>query len=161
MQIKPKTAVAMIVTAESPSATRSDVRAGDHGLVIDEPPIRHGTDKGPTPLETLLASFAGCTNVILNRISAKQKITISDMKVRVTGHLDRRGIDGEAIVGNVFPEIELGMSAACGERPPTWARYSRHSDNAARFQFCSAHPEAPSRNLECFLRVRAGSALVF
>jgi putative redox protein len=100
----------MTVTAESPSATRSNVRAHDHELVIDEPPIRHGTDEGPTPLETLPASFAGCTNVILNRIAAGQKITISNVKVRVTGHLDRRGIDGEAVISNVFPEIELGIA---------------------------------------------------
>lgn len=107
MRVQPKTTVAIIVSSQSLSATRTDVRARDHVLVIDEPPIRHGTDKGPTPLETMLASFAGCTNVLLHRIAVEQEVTIRDMKVRVTGHLDRRGIDGEAVVSNVFPEIDL------------------------------------------------------
>ncbi len=36
---------------------------------MDEPETRHGTDLGPSPLDTLVASLAGCTNVLLNKIA--------------------------------------------------------------------------------------------
>lgn len=107
MQVKPKALIPMPVAAEATSATRCEVQARGHRLVIDEPPVRHGTDDGPTPLETLMAAFAGCTNVILNKIAAEQGVAVSGLKIQVTGHLDRRGIEGTAKVDNVFPEIAL------------------------------------------------------
>ena len=107
MTMKQKTTVSILVTGDATSATRCDVHARNHTIIIDEPAVRHGTDQGPTPLETLLAAFAGCTNVILNKIAEEQSIVISDMEVSVTGHLDRRGIDGRSMVTNVFPEIDL------------------------------------------------------
>jgi uncharacterized OsmC-like protein len=93
------------------------VRAKQHNVIIDEQTLRHGTDKGPTPLETLMAAFARCTNVILNRIAAERGFRISDMKLTVTGHLDRRGIEGSAHVTHVFPEIELTIECATQDAP--------------------------------------------
>jgi uncharacterized OsmC-like protein len=107
MTIKQKTTVSISVAGEATSPTRCEVHARNHTIIIDEPAARHGTDQGPTPLETLLSAFAGCTNVILNKIAGEQSIMISDMKISVIGHLDHRGIDGQAMVSNVFPEIDL------------------------------------------------------
>ena len=57
------------VAAACPSHSRTDVTARQHTIVIDEPPHRGGTDVAQTPLETLLASFLGCNNVIANMIA--------------------------------------------------------------------------------------------
>lgn len=117
MAVQQKSVVPISVSAEAMSATHCVVSARQHRVTIDEPALRHGTDKGPTPLETLLAAFAGCTNVILNRIATERGIQISNMKVQVTGHLDRRGIEGSAKVTNVFPEIDLTIECAMRGAP--------------------------------------------
>lgn len=51
---------------------RTDISAGRHALVADEPASVGGTDIGPTPYEHLLASLAGCTLMTL-RMYADRK----------------------------------------------------------------------------------------
>ena len=48
------------VTAECPNPTRSDITAGNHTMIIDEPASRHGNDEGMLPLQALMASLASC-----------------------------------------------------------------------------------------------------
>lgn len=107
MAVTQKTSIPITITGTATSTTRCEVTARDHRFVIDEPVANHGTNQGPSPLQTLLGAFAGCTNVILNRIAAEQGITITDLTIAITGHLDRRGIAGTAVVTNVFPDIDL------------------------------------------------------
>jgi uncharacterized OsmC-like protein len=64
-----------------------------------------------------LGAFAGCTNVILNRIAAEQGITITELTIAITGHLDRRGIVGTAVVSNVFPDIDMTVDCAMAGAP--------------------------------------------
>lgn len=95
------------VTAECPSHARSDVKARHHQFIIDEPPARNGTDLGPSPLETMLSSYLGCTNVIANMISEEMGIKISELRMSLMGYLDTRGVFGKADVAVPFPKITL------------------------------------------------------
>ena len=125
MAVIQKTSIPISVTGAATSATRCEVTARDHLLVIDEPASNHGTNQGPTPLETLFGAFAGCTTVILNRIAAEQNIAVSDLKIAVTGHLDRRGIAGTAQVTNVFPTIDLTIDCVMRGAPADLAPLQR------------------------------------
>jgi len=95
------------VAATCPTHARTETRARQHRLVIDEPPSRSGTDFGPSPLETMLSSFLGCTNVVANMIADDMGIRIESMSLKVVGHLDTRGVFGKADVTVPFPRIEL------------------------------------------------------
>jgi uncharacterized OsmC-like protein len=69
-------------------------RIGSHTLFVDQPKTGGGEDAGPTPLEYLFLSLAGCIATIA-RIAAKQKrITLRSMDVTVEGDLDVEGLMG-------------------------------------------------------------------
>jgi len=47
------------VHASAKNSTRTEIRAGRHTVLIDEPPFFGGADEAPSPVETLLAALAG------------------------------------------------------------------------------------------------------
>lgn len=59
--------VTLRVAAACPSRSRADISVRDTGFSIDEPLARGGTNAGPTPTDTVLAAFAGCTDMIAHR----------------------------------------------------------------------------------------------
>lgn len=93
--------------AACPSHARTDVTARSHTFTIDEPPARNGTDLGPSPLETMLSSYLGCTNVIANMIAEEMSITIRNMRLSLAGYFDTRGVFNKADVTVPFPRITL------------------------------------------------------
>ncbi len=95
------------VTGHAVTAARTEMVARGHVVNTDEPLERGGKDLFATPLETMLSSFIGCTNVIGNYVAGLLKIKIHAMEVDVTGHFDTRGVFGKAEIGTPFPTIEL------------------------------------------------------
>lgn len=90
-----------------PNPTLTKVSVRDFEILIDEPASNHGNDEGPQPLEYMLASLAGCTNVIINKIATENNITLLDMEVDVVGVCDTRGIFGIEKIVVPFPEVRL------------------------------------------------------
>ncbi|MGE0652395.1 MAG: OsmC family protein [Alphaproteobacteria bacterium] len=111
------TKVPMRVSATCPTVARSDVRIRDFSLVIDEPVIRHGQDSGPTPMEVLMASLAGCTNVILNKICAERGVKLENISLDIVGMLDIRGINGVEKIKTAFPEVRLNVTCTAHATP--------------------------------------------
>jgi uncharacterized OsmC-like protein len=110
MAITQKTLVPMAVSAECPTHARTSARAGKHQIVIDEPVARGGTDLGPTPIETMIASLLGCTNVILNRVAEKNHVEVEALSLAAEASFDRRGVTLEEEVAIPFPEIRLTIN---------------------------------------------------
>ncbi len=77
----------------------SDIRG--HKAVIDQPANAGGTDTGPTPLELLLASLAGCIGTIGRIVAMQQRIELRGMDIKVEGSLDTDGLLGKSIDGRV------------------------------------------------------------
>lgn len=99
--------VRIAVEGLCPNPTRTDIRAGRHEIVIDEPPIRHGKDEGMLPLQALMASFAACTHAVVNVIAQELKLDFRDSAVDVDAKFDTRGYTGDADVSPPFPEVDL------------------------------------------------------
>ncbi|WP_165929248.1 OsmC family protein [Shimia isoporae] len=95
------------VAGHAVSHARSEMVARGKVIATDEPPERGGTDLYATPLETMLSSFLGCTNVIANFVAGSMKMDVRDMQFDVCGHFDTRGVFGKAEIGTPFPVIEL------------------------------------------------------
>lgn len=84
----------------------SDVRG--HKIVIDQPANAGGTDTGPTPLELVLVSLAGCIGTIGRIVAMQQRIALRGMSIKVEGVLDTDGLLGKPIDGRIgFEEITI------------------------------------------------------
>ncbi|WP_417271521.1 OsmC family protein [Celeribacter sp.] len=95
------------VKGKSITHARSEMVARGKVVATDEPPERGGTDLFATPLETMLSSFLGCTNVIANYVAGLLKMELRGLEFEVCGHFDTRGVFGKADIGTPFPVIEL------------------------------------------------------
>jgi putative redox protein len=62
----------------------TDVRAGHHSFVADEPVAVGGTDTGPTPYDLLAAALATCTSMTLKMYAKHKKLDLRSATVRVT-----------------------------------------------------------------------------
>jgi uncharacterized OsmC-like protein len=94
---------------DCPTHARTHVKAGRHELVIDEPKARGGTDMAPTPLETMIGSLIGCTNVILNKIAHRDGVAVENLTVSAEAMLDRRGVTLQEEIAVPFPTIRLAI----------------------------------------------------
>ncbi len=95
------------VKGHSITDARTEMVARGKVIATDEPPERGGTDLYASPLETMLSSFLGCTNVIGNYVAGLLKMNVESMEFDVCGHFDTRGVFGKAEIGTPFPTIEL------------------------------------------------------
>ncbi len=108
---KPKLVVTLNVSGSCPSHSRTDIGSGEKAFVIDEPPERGGTDKGPSPTETALAALIGCTNTIGHKCANKLGVDLGNLQISVACTLDRRGVTLTEIVDQPFREITLTVIA--------------------------------------------------
>jgi uncharacterized OsmC-like protein/fermentation-respiration switch protein FrsA (DUF1100 family) len=82
---------------------RTDVVAGRHSFVADEPLSVGGTDLGPTPYDLLSAALATCTTMTLKMYASLKKIDLTSVSVEVSHgriHADDCG-DCESTTGKV------------------------------------------------------------
>jgi putative redox protein len=76
------------LTARSLGGYKIEARARDHVSYVDQPKPAGGTDSGPTPLEYLFVSLAGCIITIGKIIAHQRKLELRDIRVDVSGKLD-------------------------------------------------------------------------
>jgi len=62
---------------------RTEVAAGNHGFLADEPLSVGGTDTGPTPYDLLSAALATCTSITLRMYANLKKIKLRSAMVAV------------------------------------------------------------------------------
>lgn len=94
----------------------SDIRG--HRIIIDQPTNAGGNDTGPTPLELLFASLAGCIGSIGRIVAMQKRIELRGLRIKVEGSLDTDGLLGKPIDGRigfegitVSVDVDADMSA--------------------------------------------------
>ncbi|NPV88987.1 OsmC family protein [Coprothermobacteraceae bacterium] len=65
-----------------------EAKAGQHTIVIDEPSNLGGTDKGPNPVEYILAAWGGCLTIVGVVVAKEKNIPIKSIRVELEGELD-------------------------------------------------------------------------
>jgi len=76
------------VTATMGEKFKIESRIRDHHVVIDQPKQAGGEDAGPTPLEFVFFSLAGCIGSIGRIIAHQKKINLRGMQITVEGSLN-------------------------------------------------------------------------
>jgi uncharacterized OsmC-like protein len=74
-----------------------------HRLEIDEPKELGGTDKGPNPVELILAALGGCQEIVLKFYGKKLGVDVQSVQTIVDGDLDLNGFLG---LSNVRPGFQ-------------------------------------------------------
>jgi putative redox protein len=59
----------------------TQVRIGDHTLLADEPAELGGSDRGPTPIELLLASVASCKAVTARMYADRKEWPLESIEI--------------------------------------------------------------------------------
>ena len=91
-----------------------ETKAGAHTAYVDQPPAMGGTDKGPTPLDYVFISLAGCMITIAKIVANQKRITIRDIEVNVEGELNLevlRGQNNDDRAGFTGFRIEMKLDA--------------------------------------------------
>jgi len=84
------------IQATMGSDMKIECSAGQHTVLIDQPKTGGGTDTGPTSLEHLFCSLAGCIGSIARIAAYQKKIALRGMEVTVSGNLDVETLLGKA-----------------------------------------------------------------
>jgi len=63
---------------------RTEVEAGPHRFVLDEPVDLGGGGEGPTPYDMLASALGGCTAMTLHFYAKREKIPLEGVDVTVT-----------------------------------------------------------------------------
>jgi uncharacterized OsmC-like protein len=87
-------------------------------IVIDEPPALGGEDFGANPVEYLLASYAGCINVVAHLTARELGIQIKKLTISVSGNLNPSklfGLSNEERAG--FKHIQVDFSPETDATP--------------------------------------------
>ncbi len=62
----------------------TEITAGEHQLIADEPKDSGGTDLGPSPYGYLLSALGACTAMTLRMYADFKKINLTEVKVKLT-----------------------------------------------------------------------------
>jgi uncharacterized OsmC-like protein len=86
-------------------------------LDIDEPPQLGGTDKGPNPVELVLAALGTCQEIVYAAYAAVLGIPLNSIKITVKGHLDARGLFNIAPVPSGLTGIDYEVDIKSPAEP--------------------------------------------
>jgi uncharacterized OsmC-like protein len=93
------------VSGKQTEGMRTDLRARQFDLIVDEPTNLGGTDAGANPMEYVLAGLAGCASVMLNMIAHEQGLAYNGASFDIRGTLDLRGLAGVPGVCRHFQKV--------------------------------------------------------
>ncbi len=78
---------------------------GGHTLLVDEPPDRGGTDRGPRPTQLLAASLAGCTAITVEMYADRKGWDVGPVEVDVDVSYDGTVPSTYAVALKLPPEL--------------------------------------------------------
>ena len=85
-----------------------ETRSRQHIAIVDQPVAGGGTDAGPTPLEYLFVSLAGCIVTIGHIVAKQRQLPVRSISVRVEGELDTDVLMGKrSDVRSGFSDIRI------------------------------------------------------
>jgi len=101
-----------VVTRTEGTGFRTEILAGGHGLIADEPLAVGGTETGPTPYDLMMAALGACTGMTLRMYADRKGWPLEEAVVRLK-HGKVHAIDeattggGDARIDQIERQVEL------------------------------------------------------
>lgn len=111
------------------SGFESQVKIRHHRITVDEPDALGGTDKGPNPVELVLAALGTCQEIAYRAHAAALGIPLESVRVELKGDLDLRGffaVDDTIRPG--YQSIRGTVHLSSSADPQSLERLHRHVD---------------------------------
>jgi uncharacterized OsmC-like protein len=106
------------IEGEAQSAARFSASARQFNIVIDEPPQLGGEDLGANPVEYLLASYAGCINVVAHLTARELGIELEKLEIAVQGNINPARLFGQSDEERAgFKQIDVQFSPVTNAAP--------------------------------------------
>ena len=102
------------INGKSVTPTRFEGNVRQFSIAVDEPENFGGKDSAPTPVEYILAGYAGCLNVVVNLIAKEMGITIKSLEINITGDINPEkllGISDKERAGFKSLNIQLDINS--------------------------------------------------
>jgi uncharacterized OsmC-like protein len=100
------------------TAARFEANSRQFRLVIDEPPALGGDDLGANPVEFLLASYAGCINVVAHLTARELGINVKKLSIAITGNINPARLFGQSDNERAgFKQIDVEFSPITDASP--------------------------------------------
>lgn len=106
------------VSGSGSGSVASEIRAGKHRFVVDEPAALAGDDVAASPVEYALGALISCQIVVYRLYANALGIQVDDIEIDAEGDLDARrlfGIDESGRAG--FHDVRLVVRLAGPETP--------------------------------------------
>jgi uncharacterized OsmC-like protein len=115
------------ITGESQNPTKITLKSGKFSMIIDEPKEMGGTDEGPSPIQVLLMSLAGCLNVTGHEIAREKGLELHGVKIGIEGVMNPctfLGCSYEERAGfqNIEVKIEPDFTGATQQQIDEWLK---------------------------------------
>lgn len=112
------------VEGKAESQTRITAKARQFSIVIDEPPTLGGHDLGANPVEYLLASYAGCVNVMAYLIANELGIKLEKLSIKVDGNINPDRLFGKSLTERAgFKQINLSLNPVTDATPELLSKW--------------------------------------
>jgi len=136
------------IEGEAQTEARFDANARQFTLVIDEPPALGGEDLGANPVEFLLASYAGCLNVVAHLIARELGINVEKLSIAVTGKLNPARLFGQSEEERAgFKQIDVAFTPITDASPELTAKWIKAIKDRCPINDNLASPTPLSFNL--------------
>ncbi len=115
----------VLVSGKSINPTRMELHAGKFNLTIDEPPALGGTDDGPSPIQVLLMSLAGCLNVTGHEVAKEKGLILNGIDLKIEGVMNPCAFIGcsfeeRAGFQQIKVSVDADMEGATREEIDAW-----------------------------------------
>ncbi|MDG5816534.1 OsmC family protein [Chitinispirillales bacterium ANBcel5] len=112
------------VSAQALSPAKTEVKTRKFSFIIDEPKELGGTNEAANPVEYLLGSLAGCINVVGHLVAKEQNITLSNLKVEISGNLNPEKLFGKATEDRTgYKEISVKLYPETDASPEVLSKW--------------------------------------
>lgn len=136
------------VEGKAESQTRITAKARQFSIVVDEPPTLGGQDLGANPVEYLLASYAGCVNVMAYLIAAELNIKLDKLTIKVDGNINPNRLFGKSFSERAgFKQINLTLEPKTDASPELISKWIKEIENRCPVNDNLSNPTPVAINL--------------